>query len=72
MSDVVFVLTGWSSLYVEPGFEYEFKTLDEAKAKAREILDQTGQTTLRIYEAQKVCHGRRGNSDKSYVFESRK
>ena len=68
----VFLLTGWSSHYVEPGFEYEFATLEEAKAKAREILDNRAQTSLRIYEAEKLCTGRRGNGDKSYVFENRK
>lgn len=67
----VYLLTGWSSVYVDPGFEYEFNTLEEAKAKAMEILDKKGQTSLRIYAAEKVCQGRRGNGDKSYVFEQR-
>lgn len=68
----VYLLTGWCSEYVDPGFEYEFKTLEEAKKKAVEILEKKGQTTLRIYQATKVCQGRRANSDKSYIFESRK
>lgn len=72
MSEKIFLLTGWCSNYIDPGFEYEFKTLEEAKNKAKEILDQRGQTTLRIYEAERLCNGRRGNGDKSYVFESRK
>lgn len=72
MSNKIFLLTGWCSDYIDPGFEFEFKTLDEAKAKAVEILDKKAQTTIRIYEAERICHGRRGNGDKSYVFESRK
>lgn len=67
----VYLLTGWCSEFVDPGFEYEFKTLEEAKAKALEILEKKGQTTLRIYKANKVCQGRRGNGEKSYVFEVR-
>lgn len=72
MSNQVYLLTGWCSEYIDPGFEYEFKTLDEAKAKAREILEMKGQISLRIYEATKVCQGRRGTGEKSYVFETRK
>jgi hypothetical protein len=67
----VYLLTGWCSDFVDPGFEYEFKTLDEAKLKAKEILERKAQTTLHIYRAERVCRGRRGNSDKSFIFESR-
>lgn len=68
----VFLVTGWCSDFVEPGFEYEFATLEEAKRKAIELLERRAQTTLRIYEAVPVSRGRRGTSDKSYVFESKK
>jgi len=67
----VYLLTGWSSVYIDPGFEMEFKTLDEAKAEAMRILEKQGQTTLRIYEATKVCQGRRGNTDDGFVFEAK-
>lgn len=64
----VYLLTGWCSDFVDPGFEYEFKTLGEAKRKAMEILSRKAQTSLRIYAASRICEGRRGNLDKSYVF----
>ena len=65
----VYLLVDWSSVFCDPGFEYEFKTLDEAKAKAREILDKKGQTTLNIFKAEKVCKGCRSNRESGYVFE---
>lgn len=68
----VFLLTGWSSAFVEPGFEYEFKTLEEAKKKAIEILTLREQTTLRIYEAERVSSARRGLRDTTYIFESKR
>jgi hypothetical protein len=67
----VYVLSGWSSVYQDPGFEMEFKTIEEAKKAAVELLEKRGQTSLRIYEAKQLYSGRRGNGDSSYVFEVR-
>ena len=66
----IYLLVGWSSVYIDPGFEYEFETLEEAKAEALQILSKNGQTNLKIYKALAISKGRRGNCDKSYVFES--
>ena len=69
MSEQVYILVGWCSEFQEPGFEYEFKTMDEAKHKAMQILEMGGQTTLHIYQGEMVYKGKRGTRDSSYVFE---
>ncbi len=58
-----YLVTGWSSRYVDPGFEFQCKTLKEAKAKAEEVLEGHGQTTVRIYEAREILKAHRSNRD---------
>lgn len=67
-TEKVYLVTGWSSVFMEPGFEYEFKTIEEAKDKAVELLKKNAQTSLRIYKATRIYSGHRSNGDKGFVF----
>ena len=66
----IYLLTGWSSNFIDPGFEYEFATLEEAKMEAMKILSKKAQTSLCIYKAEKIGKGRRSNGDPDFMFES--
>lgn len=54
-----YLVVGFCDQYVEQGFEYEFKTKDEAEQMAMKILDLDAKTSVRIYKAQKIFSGSR-------------